>query len=72
MSQNCDSGRSFDEKKTGIFSCFFLIKFSTFHKIKTKAYIKTLRHISLHMNVIYKYCTFCASIYITEQIILEK
>ena len=50
-------GLSFDfmKKKTGRFSLFFLTKFSTFHKTKTKTYIKNLRHGSLHMNVIYMY-----------------
>ena len=62
MSQIFDLGISLDFMiKTGRFSYFFQTKFSTFDKIKTKTYIKNLRHSSLHMSIIYGYSTFCAS-----------
>ena len=54
-------------KKTGRFSSFFQTKFSTFNKIKTKTYIKNLRHYSVHMSVIYGYSKLCVSqLIITE------
>ena len=52
MSQDFDLGLSFDfMTKNGK----ILIKFSTFHKLKTKAYIRNLRPCFLYIDVIYKY-----------------
>ena len=59
MSQIVDIGPSFDfMSKNGKILIFFHDYFSRFHKIKTRTYIKNLRHGSLHMNVFYKYVQF--------------
>ena len=38
-------------QKTGNFWWFFSLSISTFHKIKTRTYIKILRHTSLHLHL---------------------
>ena len=60
MSQNVDIGPSFDfmTKKTGRFLKKIQYYFSRFHKIITRAYLKNLRHGSLHINVFYQYVKF--------------
>ena len=50
MSQNFDIGKRE----------FFHYYFSRFHKIKTRAYIKNLRHGSLYTNVLYMYVKWYA------------
>ena len=48
-------------QKTGNFLSFFAKQFSTFHKIKTRTYIRNLRHASLHlylMNTCLKFQSF--------------
>ena len=48
------------------FSYFFQRYFSTFDKIKTKMYIKNLRHFTLHMSLIYRYSRCPASNLLSE------
>ena len=47
--------------KKGRFSGFFLATFSAFDKMRTKIYIKNLRHKFLHMNLTYRYLRFWVS-----------
>ena len=54
MSQNfelCLSSHYFYVKKRVTFGDFFSLSISTFHKIKTRTYIKILRHASLHLHL---------------------
>ena len=55
MSQNFNIGPSFVFIR---FLPFFHYYFSRFHKIKTRTYIKNLRHGSLQINVFYMYVKF--------------
>ena len=56
MSQFFYIGPSFDlMTKNGKILMIFSLLFSRFHKIKTRAYLKNLRHASLHINVFYEY-----------------
>ena len=64
MSQNLYLGLGFNfMTKTGNFYVIFLYYFSRFHKIKTRPYIKDLRHSSLDQDVGYMYREFQLSIY---------
>ena len=62
MSQNFKIGPSFlfMSKNGKIFLLFFHNYFSRFHKIKSRTYIKNLRHGSLQMNVLCGYVKFHA------------
>ena len=56
MSQNFKIGLSFFLcQKNGKFLLFFHNYFSRFHKIKSRTYIKNLRHYSLQLNVLCRY-----------------
>ena len=60
MSQNVDIGPSFIfiPKKREDFDHFFHDYFSSFHKTKTRNYIKTRRHCSLKMTVLIRHLKF--------------
>ena len=58
MSQKIDISSSSNVKKPERFSLFFHDYFSRIHKIKTRTYKKNLRHVSLYINVFYKYVKF--------------
>ena len=49
-------------QNTGRFLYFFQDYFSRFHKMKTRAYIRNMRHRSLHTNVFYN----CVKFYVWE------
>ena len=73
MSQNFDIGLSFIlmSKNGKIFKKKFDY-FSTFHRIKTRTYIKHLRHRSLQMDVFYGCLKFLVWEMIIKRNILSK
>ena len=60
-------------QKTGRFLLIFHNYFSRFHKIKSRTYIKNLRHGSLQMNVLCRYMKFPAwEMIIKGDILVQK